>query len=283
MADPLLSQYGWGAAATYAKRRNPAPQSAATTRTQQQSAARSQPYAKYGLGAAGTAAKPQIGDALGPVVLPETKPSGPPAGAYDYSSDPILLQIQASSAKARSDAQTAALEARKRAAIRFGDATGIVDDEGTREAARGNSFSTLAELARAYQRGVEGIDEATNKRNLFFSGYRGKLLGRQLEERNRQEYGARNELQDYLSGVGRDLTAALLAADTAEQEGETGAYERAINRALTYGIDPGQAPAPAAAPAVPAGLPPIPAALLAPEQPAPFPILKGANPLLYFK
>ena len=238
MADPLLSQYGWGAAATLAKRRNPAPQSAATTALQQQSAARAQPYAQYGLGAAGTAAKPQIGSALGPINSPA--PSAPAGNPYDYSTDPALQAIKAVTARQRADARAGNTAGLKQLAIRFGDASGLIDDEGTALAAKGNPFSTLAEILRGYTRGVEGIDEGYNKRNLFFSGRRARALTDALEDRNRQEYRARNEVQDQVGALARALRDTLAGADMSDIEAEQGARDRAVQRSLDYGIDPGQ-------------------------------------------
>lgn len=194
-------------------------------------------------------------------------PSVNASSQYDYSSDPILQQIRASSIKSRDDARSAALARRKRLAILLGEASGIVDDAPTAEAARGNTFSTLAEIARGYQRGVTDIDESFNKRNLFFSGHRGQALGRALEDRNRQEYGARQSVQDALATVERELTAALLAADQADAEAEAEAANRAIARAAQYGFDPGQA----------APQSPIATAIATPAD------NRRINPIFYFK
>lgn len=159
--------------------------------------------------------------------------------SYDYSADPVLQSVRAAGARSRSDAEAAALAARKRLAILFGDASGIVDDAGTADAARGNTFSTLAEINRGYQRGAANLDDALNKRNLFYSGYRGQELARALEDKQRQEYGARNSLQDALLGVNRDLAAALSEQQARDAQAENDAANRALQVALDYGINPG--------------------------------------------
>jgi len=188
------------------------------------------------------------------------------APSYDYSKDPVLVQIKAGSAKSRDEARAAELAARKRLAILFGSAQGIVDDTGTAESAQGNTFSTLAEIARGYERAQKGTDEAYNKRNLFFGGHRGQALARLLEDRGRQEYGARQSVQDEIARLGRELALALSGFDARDAEAEADAANRAIARAQTYGLDYGAPTAPS----------PIVSALTPAQDPR-------INPIFYFK
>ena len=185
-------------------------------------------------------------------------PAAAPASAYDYSSDPILQAIRAGGIRSRANAEAAALAGRKQLAIQFGDATGIVDDTNTAKAAKDNPFSSLAEIMRGYGRSVTSTDEALNKDNLFYSGHRGVELSRLLEDRQRQEYGARGAAQQQLTGITSELARALEDATLRDAQAESDAKDRALQQALLYGVDPGvggpltpPAPPPAPPPALP--------------------------------
>lgn len=207
--------------------------------------------------APGTAARQPAGAA------PST---GTPAGAaptvqqaYDASTDPILQQIRALSGKGRAAAESGAASARKQLAISYGDdqLARQYGDESTATAAKNNPFSVAAELARSFQRNNEGIVENMNKRNLFYSGARGKAHSRETEDYQRGTFRAESEKQQRLSAIQAELMQLLQGYDQQDIEGLQGAYGRASDRAVEYGIDPG-AGASGAAGAAPAlnGAPP---------------------------
>lgn len=189
-----------------------------------------------------------------PTAAPAPAPAAAP-GSYDYSGDPILQAIRAQAGMDRTSAQAASDAARKQIAILLGDASGIIDDQGTAEAAKGNAFSTLARLASGYKDTTHGIDESANKANLFYSGHRGKWLGDALRNYEGQQYDARTAAQAQLGTVNQTLADALRTARQNEIQGEQDAYGRALQNALTYGIDPGAAASQAAAPAASAAAP----------------------------
>lgn len=194
------------------------------------------------LGAPAPKAKPRplvSGGAQQPAPAAPAAAAATQGSPYDYSSDPVLQAIRAGGIKQRADAEAAALSGRKQLAIQLGDATGIVDDAGTAQAAKGNSFSTLQEIMRGYGRDQTATNEAENKANLFYSGHRATELGKLLENRNRSEYQARGAAQDQLTGINQTLAQTLQDVALRDAQAQSEAQQRALQQALTYGIDPG--------------------------------------------
>lgn len=183
--------------------------------------------------------------------------------AYDASTDPVLQQIRALTGKGRAAAESGAAAARKQLAISYGDdaLARLFGDDATAAAARNNPFSVAAELARAYKRNDEDIVEDYNKRNLFYSGARGKAHSREAENYQRRSFMAESEKQQRLAAIQAELMQQLLGYDREDIEGLQGAYGRASDRALQFGIDPGAGAAgtsgvagPASTPATSAGV-----------------------------
>lgn len=185
-----------------------------------------------------------------PAQQPAAAPStGTPAGAaptvqqaYDASTDPVLQQIRALTGKGRAAAESGARTARQQLAIQYGDDTLarlFGGDDNTATAARNNPFSVAAELARAYKRNDEDIVENMNKRNLFYSGARGKAHSREAENYQRRTFMAESEKQQRLAAIQAELMQQLLGYDREDIQGLQGAYGRASDRALEFGIDPG--------------------------------------------
>lgn len=177
--------------------------------------------------------------------------------AYDASTDPILQQIRALTGKGRAAAESGAAAARKQLAIQYGDDTlaRLFGDDNTATAARNNPFSVAAELARAYKRNDEDIVENYNKRNLFYSGARGKAHSREAEDYQRRTFMAESEKQQRLAAIQAELMQQLLGYDREDIEGLQGAYGRASDRALQFGIDPGAGATGASGVAGPASTP----------------------------
>lgn len=282
MADPILfrpTNPGWGAAATLAKRQSATPLRPTPVANQRQLETAGNTSAGYPASNFTYGQRPSA-----PQVNPAPRQALTAAQAYDYSADPVLQSVRAAGARSRADAQASALAARKRLAILFGDSTGIVDDTATAQAARGNPFSTLAEINRGYERDVKQTDEAYNKRNLFYGGHRGQALARALEGRQRGEYQARNTLMDTLGGVDRELAQALSAMTEREIQAENDAANRALQLALEYGVDPGQGTQ-QVTPQIGEALTVPSAPYLPPTEPAEIrrQLARGVNPIMFFK
>jgi hypothetical protein len=91
-----------------------------------------------------------------------------------------------------------------------------------------NPFSALSRLKRSYGQNVEQTDDALNKANLYFSGFRGKTLADLAYENQMSQY-------DATTAVNRDLQAItdfLLAAEQDARARKSVAELEAYNRAL---------------------------------------------------
>lgn len=137
--------------------------------------------------------------------------------------DPALAQIRALSARSRSEATSRALSKKKQAAIQYGDPSGVQGlDQGTIDAARNNPFSILKNTERSYTEGVGRLEDAFNKSNLFYSGYRGTELGKAATGYQQQRYDAGTRFQATITDIEDALAQALLQADMMEMQSMLG-------------------------------------------------------------
>lgn len=136
------------------------------------------------------------------------------AGTFE---DPALAQIRALAARSRSAAMAGALSKKKQATIEYGDPTGVQGiDEDTSKAARDNPFSVLKNLDRNYSQGVASLEDALNKSNLFYSGYRGDQLGKAATANQQDRYNASTRFRATITDIEDALAQALLNADMQE-------------------------------------------------------------------
>jgi hypothetical protein len=173
-----------------------------------------------------------------------TTPTAPDPALYDLSTDPILMQIRAANQQAIAAAEAAALAQQKQLLIEYGDpdlAMSLLKDQGTSQAAAQNPYSTRQTLKRTYEQGVGGINEALNKRNLFYSSTRGQELGKAASAYGAAQSQASGSLQNALSGISQGLLSTRQEAASRETEGLQEAYQNALAFALQYGINPGAA------------------------------------------
>lgn len=180
------------------------------------------------------------------------------AGGFtvDYANDPILQQAQAYAQSQIAQAEASALGAERSALIRYGDPRLVSqvlgeDDEETANAAKGNAFSTVAELGRWNDRALSGIDTATNRSNLYFSSTRGRDRALQEEDLTRQTARTGNQLQDLLTGIATGLLNSKQGAISGLLGAEASAYDRAMQSALAQAAlaaQPTYAPYPTGAP-----------------------------------
>ena len=160
------------------------------------------------------------------------------SAASAFMGDPILAQAQALASRQREIARSGALAKRKQAAVEYGDASGLQGfDEATIAAARDNPFSVLANMKRGYESGVESLEGDLNASNLFYSGYRGKELGRAATGYQGQRSSASGAFQGFMTDIENALAQALLNADWQEASALEGAYMRALSQAMEYGYD----------------------------------------------
>ncbi len=177
---------------------------------------------------------------------PPTAPTAPAASPpiYDYTTDPILQQINAQQGMVIAQAQSAALAQQKAALIAYGDpnlAMSVLGDKLTADAAAGNTGSTLATLAAQNATNIRGTNETENKSNLFYSSDRGYQLGLGQQAYLQNQAGAASALQSSLGGISTQLLASEQAAWNAEAQAQSDAYNRALSHPV--GI-PSQAPTP---------------------------------------
>lgn len=165
-------------------------------------------------------------------------PAMPGAGdtSVDYSQDPILLKAQALAKQQIADAESYAREAEAQNLILYGDPQLVKQTLGknakdTKQAAKNNPFSTVAELARWNQRSQVGLDENFNNQNLFYSTarLRGKAL--QSEDYQRQQSKTASQLQDVLAQIAQNLLATRQQSQAMLLSEEEAAYQRALAEA----------------------------------------------------
>ncbi len=160
-------------------------------------------------------------------------PTGP--NPYDFSTDPVLQQVQAAMAKADANAKASALRQQEQLLLNYGDPTLAGSVLGASDpyvqAAAQNQSSTLAQLARQYQQNLYGFESGLDP-SLVFSGYRVKSEG-QIGQANQDALSnAASNVQTQLQAIS-DALQQQLAADQAQiMQAYSDAYNRAIERAL---------------------------------------------------
>lgn len=207
-------------------------------------------------GTAQTAAKPTIAPSPTPAAAgkaPAASSSGSDSGnalhgAYDLSTDPIVQKIQALNAANYGQAVGTADAARKQALIDsgFGDLAqsaqfGSLEapttgDQATALAANQNPYSTAAKLALAHQQADQGIDQAANDRNLFYSSTRGNQLGDEAHNYLGNVAGAEDQTRQQLSAI----LQTLLGVRTTGNSDLSNGYETARQNAITNAIASGE-------------------------------------------
>lgn len=211
--------------------------------------------------------------AFQPMAAPSFPTSAPGATAgtslsVNVGSDPIYQQAVAAVNAANQQAEAAALGAERTNLIRYGDPNlvrsvlGDQADEDTINAARNNTFSTVAELGRWNTRALGNVDSTANRNNLFFSSTRGRDRGLQQEDYLRQQTRTGNQLQDVLTGIAQQLMGTKQAGLQQLLSAGEAAYNRQLQAALQQAYLAAMAAQPAyqyqppAAPAAPAGTSP---------------------------
>lgn len=166
---------------------------------------------------------------------PAAQPSSTPVAQsanplYDYTTDPILQQVQAQSTQANADAQAAALASQKQLAIQYGDVdlANSLGDTATAQAAGANPFSIYGMLNTQQPKDELALDESENKNNLYYSGDRVTQQGNLANQ-----YGA-TRAQDAAQeqAAQQQIQATQLAAQLAAQQAVTQAQSDAYNRYL---------------------------------------------------
>jgi len=168
--------------------------------------------------------------------LNQQAPQTPQLG-YSYDADPVLNQIQALSGQSRGDAAANANALRLQLAQQYGDPA-LARQYGTEAdaaAASANPNSVLAQLAHSYQTGQQGLEQALNQQNLFYSGARVKQLGELANQYQGQQAGAAGQEQGALGSIAANLAAAQHAADLQDAQAQQDAYNRQLAYAMAAG------------------------------------------------
>jgi hypothetical protein len=136
------------------------------------------------------------------------------------------------------DAEASALGARKTSLIGYGYDPALqklYPDNSTAEAARQNPFSTLAQLLYGHNQRDHSLTEALNKANLFYSGERINQTGNEGREYTLEQSQAGTALRSALAQIAQQVLQAKMQAQQNELQGESDAYNRAIQFALANG------------------------------------------------
>lgn len=199
-----------------------------------------------------------------------TAPAGAPSGT-DLTADPILQQIKALGQRSAQDANSSAAAQAKAQLINYGGSApqslrdlfsaapvqdsilgdlgpnaiaGVLNDQGTADAANANPFGTLQQLGQAHDANVHNLDNASNLNNLFYSSTHANQLGDEATNYLGAQNNAANNLASLLSG---DNQGVLSAVDSAHQQylsGLSDSYNRALATAAAANSDGGYGPDP---------------------------------------
>jgi hypothetical protein len=146
-----------------------------------------------------------------------------------------LARIRAINAQNIAQAEAAALAQRKRAEIGYGyDPNLTYEDPATAEAAKQNAFSTLYNLLLNHTDRAHGLDENLNKANLFYSGTRATEVGREGRQYLGEQSQQQGVLQNLMDTIAQGVLQTKLGAQQQEIQGESDAYNRALQFALQY-------------------------------------------------
>lgn len=183
-----------------------------------------------------TAATPTKTVATTPAAQPAAPAPATSSGAplYDYTTDPILQQVQAASAQSVADAQAAALSQQKQLAIQYGDAAlaNSLGDSATAAAAAANPYSVYGQLAYQQPLDEQALDENLNKSNLYYSGARVNQQGALANQYGQTRAADAGQEQSALGQIQQTQLAAQLAANQSVQQAQSDAYNRYLQQLL---------------------------------------------------
>lgn len=168
---------------------------------------------------------------------PAQQPIQQPQFTYDYSSDPVLQQIQALGTQGRADVESGTLAAKKRVAVDYGDSdlARTLGEDATAQAAAGNPNSVFGQLRKGYDTGVHNLDEQLNNENLFYGGNRIVRQGQAANDYQSALAGATSQEQGLLGDIDQGRLARLLELDSQGTQGMQDAAQRAITAGVSQG------------------------------------------------
>jgi hypothetical protein len=193
-----------------------------------------------------------IGSGAGTGAAPPPPPAPPTAPGFNADTDPIVAWTKAANEAAIKTALRGSLDEQERMLLGYGSqelarsVLGAVDPSlrgdptiaPTIAAISDNpdtSTSMLARLARSYRDVTAANEDAMNKNNLFYSGYRVKRLGDLSYSNQTNLADAASRAQDAL----RQIAAGVLGVRNSAQDRLLQAIENAYNRWLQNPPDAG--------------------------------------------
>lgn len=184
-----------------------------------------------------------------------------PSTGIDFSSDPILAQIQVMGQQTVPNAIAEADAARKQLLTAFGDPslarstvfggkgfsvpgvaggaditipdTSHTGDEGTAVAAQQNPYSTLARLLYAHNQNDTSIDETRNSQNLFYSGTRANDLSGEQHQYGQNQSDAYTAVASALAQIEQQVQMAYQNYAAQMMGAEQDSYLRSLARAAS--------------------------------------------------
>lgn len=171
-------------------------------------------------------------------------PSVPAAGGAPnvnipdaLDSDPVLAQIRAAAINALNQTKAADMKDRTQALIGFGD-RGLAEQLlgkgygglGAISADPDKGFSTLSQIAHQYRDTTNQTEDALNKGNLFYGGFRGKTLNDLSYQDQRSVASATSDVQKILAGIARQDLMAEQQYQATLQAAIADAYNRYLAR-----------------------------------------------------
>lgn len=141
----------------------------------------------------------------------------------------------------------------------FADANGdgIPDVQAAAADADKGGVSTLAQLGKAWQDRQAELEAGLNSRGIYRSGETGFQSNANNEQRAQEDYTARQQLVDYLTGISQAFASNEAQRGAAQNQAATDAYNWYMDNPDQWAAppaDPAAAP-PAAEPAAPAAPP----------------------------
>jgi hypothetical protein len=202
---------------------------------------------QYGAGAGAAPAPPPSlpqNDGRKPITYEDLIAAQGPLPTWDYSADPILQEIRSAALGdlegARAGAQkgrrevASSLGSRDLASRLFGESDPFVESV---SADPDKSASALARIGRAFREMNRDADANLNRpdQNLFYSGYRGKVLSDLAYNQSTAEADAVASAEQMLAQIGAELLAAEGAYRGSLIGAEGAARDRASQEAAEYG------------------------------------------------
>lgn len=177
-------------------------------------------------------------------------PTAAPAALYDYTTDPVLQQVEAQSQAEEASALAASQAAQNQLAIQYSDPAMALDATNA-AAATGNPYGVFAQLNSQEPLDQQALDETLNKSNLFYSGARINQQGQLVQQYGQKRSDAAGAEQASYAQIKATLLAAQQQAEQEQLTAQNNAYNTYL-QALLSGQLPTGATTPAAAPAAPA-------------------------------